>query len=128
MSDSLTFRLLRYIKASAATLNFTRAADLVFVAQFSLSHQIGKFEDHINLLIFERSQNGLKLTPGGHIIAMYAEDTLQRWEKTLAMALALQRNEGPFYVWASLLLSTRSCLSDSERAMKECSRVVGFNC
>jgi DNA-binding transcriptional LysR family regulator len=45
MSDSLTFRLLRYIKASAETLNFTRAAEQVFVAQSSLSHQIGKLED-----------------------------------------------------------------------------------
>ena len=49
MSDSLTFRLLRYIKAAAETLNFTRAAEQVFVAQSSLSSQIGKFEDTVEL-------------------------------------------------------------------------------
>ena len=95
MSDSLTFRLLRYIKAAAETLNFTRAAEQVFVAQSSLSHQIGKFEDTVEVLIFDRLQNGLKLTPAGRILATYAENTLKEWDQTLAMALAVQRNEVP---------------------------------
>lgn len=95
MSDSLTFRLLRYISASAETLNFTREAEQVFVAQSSLSHQIGKLEDSINILIFDRSQNGLRLTPAGQIVAAYAENTLRDWEETLAMATAVQRNEVP---------------------------------
>jgi DNA-binding transcriptional LysR family regulator len=95
MSDSLTFRLLRYISASAATLNFTRAAGQVFVAQSSLSHQIGKLEDGIDVVIFERQQNGLKLTAGGRIIVAYAENALRDWEQAVAMARAVQRNEVP---------------------------------
>ena len=95
MSDSLTFRLLRYIKASAETLNFTRAAEQVFVAQSSLSHQIGKFEDNIDVTIFDRLQNGLKLTPAGRIVAAYAENTLRVWDQTLVMARAVERNEVP---------------------------------
>ena len=95
MSDSLTFRLLRYIKASAETLNFTRAAGQVFVAQSSLSHQIGKLEDNIEVLIFDRSQNGLRLTAAGRIVVAYAENTLHEWEQMLAMARAVQRNEVP---------------------------------
>jgi DNA-binding transcriptional LysR family regulator len=95
MSDSLTFRLLRYIKASAETLNFTRAAEQVFVAQSSLSHQIGKLEDNIDVTIFDRLQNGLKLTPAGRIVVAYAENTLREWEQMLVMARAVQRNEVP---------------------------------
>ena len=95
MSESLTFRLLRYISASAETLNFTRAAEQVFVAQSSLSHQIGKLEDTIDVLIFDRSQSGIKLTAAGRIVANYAETTLRDWEQTLAMARAVQRNEIP---------------------------------
>src|SRR5580698_8733179 len=83
MSDSLTFRLLRYIKASSETLNFTRAAQRVFVAQSSLSHQIGKLEDDIDVLIFDRVQNGLKLTPAGQIVVAYSENTLREWDQTL---------------------------------------------
>jgi DNA-binding transcriptional LysR family regulator len=95
MSDSLTFRLLRYIKASAETLNFTRAAEQVYVAQSSLSHQIGKLEDNIDLIIFERSQNGLRLTSAGRLIAAYAESTLRDWEVMLAMARAVQQRRVP---------------------------------
>ncbi|MFY9852514.1 MAG: LysR family transcriptional regulator, partial [Terracidiphilus sp.] len=95
LSDSLTFRLLRYIKASAETLNFTRASEQVFVAQSSLSHQIGKLEDNIELPIFDRLQNGLQLTAAGRIIAAYAENTLREWDQTLAMARAVQRKEVP---------------------------------
>ena len=95
MSDSLTFRLLRYIKACAETLNFTRAAEQVFAAQSSLSHQIGKLEDNIDVVIFDRLQNGLKLTPAGRIVAAYAESTLRDWDQMLVMARAVQRNEVP---------------------------------
>jgi DNA-binding transcriptional LysR family regulator len=95
MSDSLTFRLLRYISASAETLNFTRAAGQVFVAQSSLSHQIGKLEDAIDVVIFERQQNGLKLTAAGRIIVAFAENALRDWEQAVAMARAVQRNEVP---------------------------------
>jgi DNA-binding transcriptional LysR family regulator len=95
MSDSLTFRLLKYIKESAETLNFTRAAERVFVAQSSVSHQIGKLEENIDLVIFDRLQNGLKLTAAGRLIAAYAETTLRDWEQTLAMAHAVQRHQVP---------------------------------
>jgi hypothetical protein len=40
MSDSLEFRLLKYIVAVAETSNFTRAAERLFLAQPSLSKQI----------------------------------------------------------------------------------------
>ncbi|HWA93142.1 MAG TPA: LysR family transcriptional regulator [Terracidiphilus sp.] len=95
MSDSLTFRLLRYLSASAETLNFTRAAEKVFVAQSSLSHQIGKLENTIDIAIFDRSQNGLKLTAAGRIIVAYAENTLRDWEHAVAMARAVQSNNVP---------------------------------
>jgi DNA-binding transcriptional LysR family regulator len=95
MSDSLTFRLLRYVSASAETLNFTRAAGQIFVSQSSLSHQIGRLEDSIDVVIFERLQNGLKLTAAGQIVVAYAENTLRDWEQAVAMARAVQRNEVP---------------------------------
>ena len=95
MSDSLTFRLLRYIKESSETLNFNRAAEKVFVAQSSVSHQIGKLEESIDVVIFERLQNRLKLTAGGRLIAVYAQTTLRDWEQTLAMARAVQRHQVP---------------------------------
>lgn len=120
MSDSLTFRLLRYIKASAETLNFTRAAEQVFVAQSSLSHQIGRLEDNIDVLIFDRLQNGLKLTAAGRIVVAYAQNALRDWDQILAMAQAVQRNEVP-------PLRLGFYLRDFEKVTKRCSPVVRFN-
>jgi DNA-binding transcriptional LysR family regulator len=56
---------------------------------------LGSIEDAIDVLIFDRSQNGIKLTAAGRIVANYAENTLRDWEQTLAMARAVQRNEVP---------------------------------
>jgi len=44
MSDSLTFRLLVYIKAVAEAQNFTRAATQLYLAQPPLSHHIRELE------------------------------------------------------------------------------------
>src|SRR5258708_1213950 len=41
MSNSLEFRLLKYIVAVAETSNFTRAAERLFLAQPSLSKRFG---------------------------------------------------------------------------------------
>jgi DNA-binding transcriptional LysR family regulator len=95
MSDSHTFRLLQYVKTSAETLNFTKAAEKLFVAQSSVSHSIGKLEDEIGVLIFERIRNHLRLTPAGRIVVAYATKTLDNWGQTQAMALAVQENRVP---------------------------------
>jgi DNA-binding transcriptional LysR family regulator len=56
MSDSLEFRLLKYILAVAETLNFTRAAQRLFLAQPSLSKQTRDLEIGIKFPLFERSR------------------------------------------------------------------------
>jgi hypothetical protein len=54
MSDSLEFRILKYIVAVAETSNFTRAAERLFLAQPSLSKQIRDLEEEIKFPIFYR--------------------------------------------------------------------------
>ncbi len=48
MSDSVEFRLLRYIVAVADTANFTRAAERLYLAQPLLSKQIKDLEEETN--------------------------------------------------------------------------------
>ena len=49
----------------AHTLNFSRAADNMFVSQPTFSYQIKLLEDEIGFMIFERSGKGAALTPAG---------------------------------------------------------------
>ncbi len=49
----------------AHTLNFSRAADNMFVSQPTFSYQIKLLEEEIGFAIFERSGKGAALTPAG---------------------------------------------------------------
>jgi DNA-binding transcriptional LysR family regulator len=73
MSDSLTFRLLVYIKAVAEAQNFTRAANQLYLAQPSLSHQIRELESQLKLQIFERGGPSIRVTDAGRLLVAYAD-------------------------------------------------------
>ncbi|MBR3264863.1 MAG: LysR family transcriptional regulator [Erysipelotrichaceae bacterium] len=49
----------------ARTLNFSRAADNMFVSQPTFSYQIKLLEEEVGFMIFERSGKGAALTPAG---------------------------------------------------------------
>ena len=80
MSDSLEFRLLKYIVAVAETSNFTRAAERLFLAQPSLSKQIRDLEEELKFPLFDRSRDGVKITAAGEMVLAYARETLSARE------------------------------------------------
>jgi DNA-binding transcriptional LysR family regulator len=95
MSDSLEFRLLKYIVAVAETSNFTRAAERLFLAQPSLSKQIRDLEEEIRFPIFDRSRDGVRVTLAGEMIVAYAKETLKSRDELVAMARAVHLGEVP---------------------------------
>jgi DNA-binding transcriptional LysR family regulator len=95
MSDSLEFRLLKYIVAVAETSNFTRAAERLFLAQPSLSRQIRDLEEEIKFPIFDRSRDGVRITPAGEMVLAYAKETLRAREELVTMARAVHLGEVP---------------------------------
>jgi DNA-binding transcriptional LysR family regulator len=86
MSDYLEFRLLKYILAVAETLNFTRAAQRLFLAQPSLSKQIRDLEIDIKFPLFERNRDGIRVTNAGRMMIAYASNTLRERDEMLLMA------------------------------------------
>ena len=95
MSDSLEFRLLKYIVAVAETSNFTRAAERLFLAQPSLSKQIRDLEEEIRFPIFDRSRDGVRVTLAGEMVVAYAKETLRVRDELVAMARAVYLGEVP---------------------------------
>ena len=61
----MTTKQIDYCIELAHTLNFSRAADNMFVSQPTFSYQIKLLEDEIGFTIFERSGKGAALTPAG---------------------------------------------------------------
>ena len=61
----MTTKQIDYCIELAHTLNFSRAADNMFVSQPTFSYQIKLLEDEVGFAIFERSGKGAYLTPAG---------------------------------------------------------------
>ena len=69
-------RQLKTFLAVARHCNFTRAASEANLAQSSLSDQMQALEEELGVQLFERSRQGVTLTPAGDTLRAYAEEIL----------------------------------------------------
>jgi DNA-binding transcriptional LysR family regulator len=68
----LTLRQLAVFEAVARHLNYTRAADEMYLSQPAVSMQIRQLEDAVGLLLFERLGRKIHLTEAGRELYHYA--------------------------------------------------------
>ena len=68
----MELRHIHYFIAVAENLNITRAAQQLKIAQPPLSRQIRDLETELGAPLFERSPQGLRLTPAGNTFLQYA--------------------------------------------------------
>ena len=61
----MTNKQIEMILAVSESLNFTKAADALYVSQPTLTYQIKAAEDELRFRIFDRSQKNVSLTPSG---------------------------------------------------------------
>jgi len=74
----MELRQLRYFEAVASTLNFSRAAEQLHIAQPPLSRQIQQLEDELGVLLLDRSSRPMKLTNAGSFFYDQAVQVLAR--------------------------------------------------
>lgn len=72
----MTLTELRYIVALARERHFGRAAEKCFVAQPTLSVAVKKLEEELGVILFERGQSEVSVTPAGEPIVRQAEKVL----------------------------------------------------
>ena len=70
----MTITQLYYVLAVAENQNFTKAAEKCFVTQPTLSMQIQKLENELDVLIFDRSKKPIELTNVGRKIVNQAKN------------------------------------------------------
>jgi LysR family transcriptional regulator, hydrogen peroxide-inducible genes activator len=77
----MTITQLQYVLAVAEHKNFTLAAEKCFVTQPTLSMQIQKVEDELDILIFDRSKKPIQLTDIGQKIVAQAKNIVNEADR-----------------------------------------------
>ena len=102
-----TLQQLRILKAIATEKNFTKAAELLYLSQPSLSKQIKTLEHNLGIRILNRENNKISLTENGKVFLQYAERILALCEESCRAIIDLQNGErGNLTVGASQTIGT----------------------
>jgi DNA-binding transcriptional LysR family regulator len=89
----MELRQLKYFLATAEELHFRRAAEIVHVAQPALSQQIHQLEEEIGVVLFERSNRKVSLTPAGRVFYERAKVVVDNAQKALQEARSIGRGD-----------------------------------
>ncbi len=92
----MEFRQLTYFLAAAHTQNFRQAADLCMVTQPALSRQIAALEKELDIVLFTREKQRVKLTVAGKAFVTYAQNALE----------SVQQGQQEFVRWREGLSGT----------------------
>lgn len=70
------FRL-KVFRTVARRLNFTRAAEELFITQPAITKHIQEIEKHFQMQLFQRNGTRITLTPAGHTLLKYADEIFE---------------------------------------------------
>lgn len=102
-----TLQQLRILKAVATEKNFTKAAQLLYLSQPSLSKQMKTLEQNLGITILNREKNKISLTENGTVFLHYAERILALCEESCRAIIDLKHGErGNLTVGASQTIGT----------------------
>lgn len=83
----MDFNQLRYFRVVAETLNFTRAAGLLYMSQTTLSYQISSLEKEIGAKLFNRGHAGVALTAAGERLLDFVPEILRLADEAIDATL-----------------------------------------
>jgi DNA-binding transcriptional LysR family regulator len=88
-----TLQQLRILKAIATEKNLTKAADVLYLSQPSLSKQIKTLEKNLNEVLIHRENNKISFTENGKILLEYSERILPLCEECCRVFIDLKNGE-----------------------------------
>ena len=84
--------------------SFNRAAERLYISAPSVMKQINALEKHLDLKLFDRSNQGIRLTPAGQVIYRHAKELFEASDRAVEEArLMSQAVETTFCIGSSLL-------------------------
>ena len=86
----------------AKRLNFTKAANALFITQPAVTKHIQELENHFKIKLFERSGNQIQLTPAGEILLQHTEQLFALYRNMeYEMSDLINRHQGILRIGAS---------------------------
>jgi DNA-binding transcriptional LysR family regulator len=102
-----TLQQLRIIKAVATETSFTRAAEVLFISQPSLSKQLKTLESRLGIRLINRHKNKIYLSEAGELLLQYSERILALCEESCRALTDLQNGErGTLKIGATQTIGT----------------------
>ena len=82
----MTITQMKYFITAAKCLNFTKAAEILFITQPALSRQISAIENELNMQLFIRTNRYVKLTPPAEVLLKEFEKIYNDYNLAVATA------------------------------------------
>lgn len=102
-----TLQQLRILKAVAREKNFTKAAEVLYLSQPSLSKQIKTLEKNLDIILINRENNKISLTENGQVFLQYSERILALCEESCRALIDLKNGDrGSLTIGASQTIGT----------------------
>ena len=96
----MTLTQLNYILAVDRCRNFAQAARECFVTQPTLSMQIQKLEDYLQIMVFDRTKTPVEPTPMGKKVLEYAKKVMQGAQELEELSKSLRGEVSGEYILA----------------------------
>ena len=102
-----TLQQLRILKAISSEKNFTKAAEILYISQPSLSKQLKMLEKNLDSTLINRRSNKIFLTENGKIFLQYSERILALCEESCRALIDLKNGDrGNLTIGASQTIGT----------------------
>lgn len=79
----VTLRQLQYVIAVAESGSFSKAAELVHAEQSTVSQQVRSLEEKLGVVLINRDNLPVKLTPEGEDVVKQAKDIIEKVEELI---------------------------------------------
>ena len=86
----MDFQQIKYFITAASCLNFSKAADQLYITQPALSRQINSIEKELNIQLFIRVGHELRLTPAAKLLFREFSQLYERYEDSVERANTIQ--------------------------------------
>lgn len=113
----MIFRVEQYriFNVVAKSQSFSKAAETLFMTQSAVSQSIKQLESSIDMILFQRTSKGVRLTEAGNILYKYTSSAMELLETGLLKIDALKTlDDGELKIGASDSISTHFLLPHLE--------------